>query len=86
LLQDQAGRTGTTGKVHGTAPRSALLRTSSRRITGRIDQFTGGRFILVFFHRLNATEPPNRLLTLVYFLKTRDFAGHRLLSISEIFI
>jgi len=76
----------TGGKVHADAPRSALLRTSSRRITGLIDQFTGGHFILAVFHRLNAIEPPNRLLTLVYFLKTRHFAGHRLLSISEIFI
>jgi len=28
MLQDQAGRTGTVGNVHGTAPRSAILRPS----------------------------------------------------------
>jgi len=36
-----------------------------------------GRFILAVFHRSNAIKPPNRLLTLVYFLKTRHFAGGR---------
>ena len=76
----------TGGKVHADAPRSALLRTSSRRITGLIDQFTGGHFILAVFHRSNAMKPANRLLLLGYFLKTRDFAGRRLLSISEMFI
>ena len=43
-----------------------------------IDQFSRDRFILAVFHRLNATEPDNRLLLLGYFLKTRHFAGGRL--------
>ena len=45
-----------------------------------------GSIILVFFHRQNAIKPDNRLLLLGYFLKTRDFAGRRPLSILEIFI
>jgi hypothetical protein len=35
------------------------------------------RFILAVFPRSDAIKPPNRLLLLGYFLKTRHFAGGR---------